>query len=132
MTTKTGNTHGGRRVGAGRKPKQEQRDDIARFNRARADKECALARLREAEAGERERRLIPAAEVEEVTVLAFSAVAQTLLTLPDELERSAGLNPEQAELVERTIHNAMDGLADRLSVLAPPDALGADAMAPGS
>ena len=124
-------THGGKREGAGRKPGPTASAN-ERYTLARAEKEEALARLRQAEADEREGRLLRADDVAEAVTLAHAAVAQTLLTLPDELERAAGLSPEQAELVERTIHNAMDGLADRLANLAPPNALGADAMAPGS
>ena len=124
-------THGGRRPGAGRKPGPTS-TAAQRFAEARALKEESLARIRQAEAGERERRLIPADEVEEAVALANATVAQALLSLPDELERNAGLSPEQAELVERVIHAALDGLADRLANLAPPNALGADAIAPGS
>lgn len=113
------NNHGGRRPGAGRKPKQEQRDDIARFNAAKALKEESLARLRQAEADQVEGTLIPVSEVEQVVTLAFAAVAQTLLSLPDELERSVGMDPEQAEFAEKTIHNAMNGLADQLARFAP-------------
>lgn len=125
------NTHGGKREGAGRKPGPTESAN-ERYTLARAEKEEALARLRQAEADEREGRLLRADDVAEAVTLANAAVAQTLLTLPDELERATGLSPEQAELVERTLHNAMDALADRLAHLAPPNALGADANAPGS
>lgn len=74
----------------------------------------------QAEAGERERRLIPAAEVGEAVGRAHATVAQALLGLPDELERSVGLDPEQAEHAERVIHRAMDGLADAMANLTGP------------
>ena len=109
-------THGGKRPGAGRKAGPAS-TDAARFVKARADKEQALARLREAEAGERERRLIPVEEVQEVVGRAFGTVSNALQSLPDDLERAAGLDPDQAELVERTIHQAMDSLADQLATL---------------
>ena len=125
------NTHGGKREGAGRKPGATASAN-ERYALARAAKEESLARLREAEASEREGRLLRADDVAEAVTLANAAVAQTLLSLPDELERTAGLSPEQAEVVERTLHNAMDALADRMASLAPPNALGADAKAPGS
>lgn len=37
--------------------------------------------------------------------------------IPDDLERSVGMAPEQAELVEQTINRALEGLADRLATL---------------
>jgi len=114
--TENDTTHGGRRPGAGRKAGPVS-TDAQRFAAARATKEEALARLREAEAGQKERRLIPVAEVDEVMALAFATVAQRLLTLPDELERNAGLSPEQAELAENTIHAAMEQLAEELATL---------------
>lgn len=67
----------------------------------------------------RDRELLKADEVEQSISIAFAAVAQTLLSLPDNLERRAGLTPGQAESCERIIHEAMNGLTDRLSMLAP-------------
>ena len=130
MSQDRSNPRGGRRAGAGRKPKQEQQDDIARFNRARADKERALADLRSMEAATRAGELIPAAEVQEAVTLANAAVAQALLSLPDTLELTAGLTPAQAETAERVIHAAMSDLANRLAHLSPPNALGADGNPP--
>ena len=121
MTAKT--THGGARPGAGRKPGPTATAN-ERFMAARAAKEEHLARLRGMEADEAERRLIPAAEVEATLAVAFSTVAQALLNLPDAMERE-GLPPEAAELAERVIHGAMDGLATDLQALgleAPPEA----------
>ena len=108
-------THGGRREGAGRKPGPTASHN-ERFMAARAAKEESLARLRGMEADEAERRLIPAAEVESTLALAFATVAQALLNLPDAMERE-GLPSEAAEIAERVIHAAMDGLADDLATL---------------
>lgn len=66
----------------------------------------------------RDRGLIPASEVEEVIATTFSAIAQALLALPDNLERRVGLTPEAAEASESVIHEAMHEMADRLSSLA--------------
>lgn len=70
----------------------------------------------------RDRELIPSTEVEEAIITANAVVAQTLLSLPDNLERRAGLTPEQAEATEMAIHEAMHDLADRMSVFAPGSA----------
>lgn len=67
----------------------------------------------------RDRELIPATEVEEVVATSYAAVSQTLLSLPDNLERRAGLTPEQAERAEEAIHETMNDLADRLAQFAP-------------
>jgi hypothetical protein len=115
------NGHGGKREGAGRKPGPTASAN-ERFMAARATKEESLARLRGMEADERERHLIPAAEVEATLAMAFATVAQALLNLPDAMER-VGLTPEAAELAEGVIHAAMDGLATDLAALgleAPP------------
>ena len=108
--------HGGARPGAGRRPKEAQSDYIEQFNRARAEKEAALARLRQAEADERERALIPAEEVQNTVSRGFAVVAQSLLAIPDRLER-IGMSGDQAEEVERILHAAMEGVADSLATL---------------
>jgi hypothetical protein len=109
------NTHGGKREGAGRKPGPTANAN-ERFMVARALKEESLARIRTMEADTQARGLIPAAEVESALAVAFSTVAQALLTLPDTMERE-GLPPEAAATAERVIHAAMDGLADDLATL---------------
>ena len=70
----------------------------------------------------RDRELIPVVEVEEVIGTAYSAIAQALLSLPDNMERRAGLSAEQAEAAEQAIHESMSELADRLGRVAPVDA----------
>ena len=111
------NTHGGTRAGAGRKPGPVS-DANQRFTEARAQKEAALARIRQAEADAAERLLIPASEVEVAVSTAHAAVAQRLLSLPDLLERQHGITPELAEAIEATLHQVMTWLADDLQSLA--------------
>jgi len=65
-----------------------------------------------------DRELIPIAELEEVIGTAYASIAQTLLSMPDLLERRAGLPPEIAEQSEIIIHEAMTDLADRLQTFA--------------
>lgn len=111
------NGHGGNRPGAGRKPT----DTGTRYREAHADKERALADIRLMEAATKAGELIPADEVAETVATAFQRIAQTIFALPDQLERRAGLTPEQAETAQRVIHDAMDGLADDLAELTPPE-----------
>lgn len=63
--------------------------------------------------------LVPAADVEQVIATAFAALAQDMLSIPDNLERRHGVPPELAEKVEEGIYQAMDALADRMSKLGP-------------
>lgn len=67
---------------------------------------------------ERSRELITAQEVERVIALTFSAIAQNLRAIPDNLERRHGISGEVAEMVESALFESMDEMADRLSSLA--------------
>lgn len=118
----TEGTHGGRRKGSGAKPgpKPGTASETSRkFLEARAAKEAALARLRQAEADEQERHLFRASEVEQAVTTAHAAVAQRLLNLPDILERRHGLEPDLLADIESSIHEIMNALADDLQALAP-------------
>jgi phage terminase Nu1 subunit (DNA packaging protein) len=66
----------------------------------------------------RDRELIPESEVEQTVATAFSAVAQSMLALPDQLERRAGLTPAQSEIVQAAVHETLTELSERLSALA--------------
>ncbi|WP_018935669.1 MULTISPECIES: DUF1441 family protein [unclassified Thioalkalivibrio] len=70
----------------------------------------------------RDRELIPASEVEASVATAFSAIAQSLLAMPDNLERRVGLDPASAEAAEAVIHETMNDLVERLGALAPVEA----------
>lgn len=67
----------------------------------------------------RDRELIPVAEVERVVATAFAAIASDIRAIPDNLERRHGISGDVAELVEEALNEAMDGIADRLSAVAP-------------
>ncbi|WP_038054729.1 DUF1441 family protein [Thioalkalivibrio sp. ALJ1] len=96
-------------------------DHSERFNKARADKEAALAQLRQMEADQRAGTLIPAAEVEEAVATAFGRIRQRLASLPDDLERRGLVTPEQAEGVEAEVYNTMNTIADQLERLGPAE-----------
>jgi hypothetical protein len=121
------NTHGGRRPGAGRPAKATQRDDIAEFHRARTRKENALADLRELEAGEGAGRLYDRNEVLRVIAVTIAIFAEQLRSLPDLLERRAGLTAAQCDLLERLVDTELEALRERLlaavSGKTPPEAL---------
>ena len=66
----------------------------------------------------RDGALIPAEDAERWIPRAFSAIAQDLLAIPDNLERRCGVSGEAAESVEVAIHEALTALAERLESLA--------------
>ena len=65
----------------------------------------------------RDRDLIPTEEVQGTVSRAFAVISQNLLSLPDSLERRAGISPELAEQAENVIHASMNALADSLATL---------------
>lgn len=67
---------------------------------------------------ERDRELIPAAEVEQVIATAFGAIAQGMRSIPDNIERKTGCGPDIVEAIERAIDAEMNALADKLATLA--------------
>ena len=67
----------------------------------------------------KDRELIPVEEVERVVATAFAALASDIRAIPDNLERKHGISGDVAEQVEEALNEAMDGIADRLSAVAP-------------
>jgi phage terminase Nu1 subunit (DNA packaging protein) len=89
-------------------PAQEK----ARLDKLRADEvETRLAAAR--------RELIPAADFERHMAAAFKAVAQTLESLPDVLERDAGLDGAAVERCQSVIDRVRDDLYQRLASAKP-------------
>lgn len=70
----------------------------------------------------RDRHFIPDSEVEQSVATAFAAVAQSVLALPDQLERRAGLTPTQSESAQQAIHETLNDLAERLANFATVEA----------
>lgn len=75
--------------------------------------------IKRRELQERDRELIPAAELESCIARVFAALSHGLRSIPDNLERRAGCSPEVAETVERMIEAEMDAMADTLSTIGP-------------
>ena len=106
---------GGARPGAGRKPNGYVKPpEKVNFDVARARKENAQADLAELEYGRKRGALIERYAVRDACSHALSAVAQSLRSLPDLLERRHGLTPEQAEAATETIDAALSALSDTL------------------
>ena len=79
--------HGGKRTGAGRKPRTDSPQPIieADYNAARARREEALASLAEIELQVKRNELIPADQVEQAWSGIFSVVRTILLGLPNRI-----------------------------------------------
>lgn len=102
--------------GRGR-PKGSKDGDLADFNQARARHEHFKALLAEQEHAKRAGELLDRAQVEQAAATVLATVAQTLRSIPDNLERVAGLSPEQAEAAERIIDSLCLSLHDKLKEL---------------
>lgn len=73
--------------------------------------------MRRRELQKTDRELIPAAEVGQVIATAFAAVAQSVRSLPDNLERRLSLAPEVVDEIGRAMDEHLDDLAERLQKL---------------
>lgn len=105
---------GGRREGAGRKPKGVGEKEFADYARARARKEVALADKAEMEAEVMAGTLVSRDAVRDAAATAFAAIAQTLQSIPDRLERQEGITLEVAAKVQAAIDAAMEDLSIEL------------------
>lgn len=85
-------------------------DRMTPFER-KAHYQALIERLKvETESGQ----LVPAGEVERTFAQAFTAMAQLLDTIPDILERDAGVGPAQLVAIEKAIDGAREELYLRL------------------
>lgn len=109
------NGHGGYRPGSGRPRKTEQNDAHTLLAKAKAKHESYKAQLAELTYKREIGELMTRQHVEQTTATAYAAVAQSILALPDRLERHAGLTPAQAEIAQQAIHEVLEDLAQRLS-----------------
>jgi len=75
--------------------------------------------LKERKNAVEERQLIPAQEVEMTLAAAFKAVALTLDTLPDALERDGVISSKDIERIINILDGSREGLANTLSDLSP-------------
>lgn len=68
---------------------------------------------------EKARTLVPAVELAQVIPTTYSAIAQSVRAIPDNLERRLSLPPEAIEQVAEAIDHALEDLADRMGKLVP-------------
>lgn len=128
------NGHGGHRPGAGRRPADyvptPEQADLAS---AKARNEAAKADLNELELRIKSGEYVDRGAVREATATALATLAQTLRSVPDNLERKLGLDPKVAEEVGKLIDAALDEVADEFEKLGrDPDAQGDDLVVSGA
>ena len=87
--------HGGRRPGAGRKPKTEQNDAYTILAKAKAKRETYLAQLAELEYKKAAGELIPADLVQQRWQTVFANVRSRLLSIPSQIAATCENAPRQ-------------------------------------
>ncbi|UZZ64581.1 terminase small subunit [Curvibacter phage PCA1] len=111
-------SHGGAREGAGRpakgfvKPKASTDYDLAR-----ARNELAKAELNELDVKVKTGEYGSRAQFRQASATAIAALAQTLRSIPDNLERKLGVTPEVASEVSVLIDNALNDLASEFEMM---------------
>jgi phage terminase Nu1 subunit (DNA packaging protein) len=118
MTTPTvPNTHGGRRANSGRKPVAERTTDDERFSAARARRERANASRAEIALAAEGGALVSREAVRQACATLLAVVAQSLRSVPDNLERTLALQPEAVEAVALQIDAALTEAANALRLI---------------
>ena len=111
--------HGGARPNSGPKPagyvKPPEGQD---YDKAKARNEAAKAGLNELELKIKSGEYLSRTAYREASATLLAELAQGLRSLPDTLERKFGLSPEALLHVEKTIDEAMQGVADGLELFA--------------
>ena len=127
------NGHGGYRQGAGRRPRDyEPSGDQADLASAKARNEAAKADLNELDLRVKSGEYVSRAAVREATATALATLAQTLRSVPDNLERELNIAPDLADDIGKRIDAALDEVADEFEKLgADPEAQGDDLVVSG-
>lgn len=108
---------GGYREGAGRKSEAVEKETAGAhilYAKARAKREAMQAQLAELDYKIRSGEYVARADVQQASATAFATIAQSLRSIPDNLERRLNVSPEIAEDVGLLIDDAMNSLADAL------------------
>jgi hypothetical protein len=114
--------HGGTRPGSGRPagfsqsahtdPKKT--DAYSTLAQAKAHREVFKAKITEVDYRVKAGELYERGEVLRVIRTAIAVFAEQMRSLPDKLERSAGLTPAQAELAEVEVDNQLEELKAKI------------------
>ncbi len=128
-------TNGGRREGAGRKPgsktardKETGETEAQKYAKGKARHELAKAQKAEVEAAIALGAVVDRLAVREACAKAFAACSQSLDSIPDDLERTLGVEPDVAIRVRDLIDAAKAALAVDLQKMFEEGNLLADGM----
>ncbi len=109
--------HGGSREGAGRKgPGYTPPPEKVDYDKAKARSETAKADMAELDYKIKSKQYVERAQVVQVTTTAYASVAQSLRSIPDNLERS-GVPPEVCEKISVYIDETLNDLAEQFEML---------------
>ena len=107
-----------RRPGAGPKPSGYVRpEEIKDYDSAKARNETAKAELNELEVKIKTGEYGERAAYRQAAATALASLAQTLRSVPDNLERRLGVSPEVAQEVGDQIDAALDDLASEFEMM---------------
>lgn len=109
---------GGYREGSGRKPAGYVKSQaIKDLEEQKARNEAAKAGLNELELKAKLGEYVPRAMVVQLVATAYATLAQTLRSVPDNLERTHGLQPDICEAVGGAIDSALNDIAEQFKML---------------
>lgn len=112
--------HGGRREGAGRKPKGYVKPpEAVEYDKGRARNEMAKARLNELDLAIKSGQYVSREAVRQAAATTVASFAQTLRSIRDALERR-GVPVDTCETVDAVISDAMSDLAAELEMMSNP------------
>ena len=108
---------GGKREGAGRKPKSDgsNNDPYYLLAKAKAKHEIFRANIAELDFRKRSGELLERADVEVASSRLHSFLAQSLRNLPDDMERRCGLSSEHVQFVQDYIDALTSNIAKKLN-----------------
>ena len=88
---------------------------------ARARNEAAKADLAELEFQVKSGQYVDRAAVRQASATAFATCAQAIRSIPDNLERTAGVSPDVAQIVSDQIDAALSALSTTLEMMSGPE-----------
>lgn len=115
-------TRGGAREGAGRKPAgYVKSDDAKKLDESRARKEAAQADMAELNFKKESGEYLSRSAFREASATLLAELAQTLRSLPDQLERRHALAAPVVVAIEKDIDAALTSLSAGLELFVGPD-----------
>lgn len=117
------NGHGGKRLGAGGKPKgYVPPPEKVDFDKARARNEAAKAALNEHDLKVKMGEYVAREVVRSVAAQTAATIAQSLRSIPDTLERK-GVAPAVCMQISDVIDEVLNDLADQFALMTPDNGI---------